>query len=254
MNEADIATLESAGLTHAQAIVYLTLLELGQTKIGTIIEKTSLQSSVVHNTVNRLIELGLVSFVLVGKIRHYQVADPEVFLNFLDQQKAKIDEQKETIRQLLPRLHLLREDAKKKSEVEVYRGERGFQTAYLEEYEKITEGGETLFLAQPEEVHIEDEVIHDVWNKINTVILEKGCTIKGLGPKNLKPIWEERYPKKGYSFRYLNENFPWDVNILNDCVILSLWGDEPIAIKIKDKTFRDNAYRYFQEKWAEGEK
>ena len=254
MNKKDLIVLEGSGLTKAQAVVYLTLLELGQTKIGIIIEKTSLQSSVVHNTINRLIELGHVSFVLVGKIRHYQVADPEVFLNYLDSQKAKIDEQKKSIQELLPRLHLLREGSKKKIEVEVYKGKRGFQTVYIEEYEKVQEGGETFFFAQPERIHLEDESLHDVWNKINKVLFDKNCKIKGLGPKSLKPIWEKRYLEKNHSFRYLEENFPWDVNVFNDCVIISLWGDEPIAIKIKNKTFRDNAQAHFEEKWKEGKK
>jgi len=254
MNETDISTLEAAGLTKSQAIVYLTLLELGQTKIGIVIEKTALQSSVVHNTMNRLIELGLVSFVLAGKIRHYQVADPEVFLNYLDRRKEEIEEQKKSIQELLPRLHLIREESKKKPEVEVYKGKKGFQTAYIEEYEKLPQDGEMNFFALPEESFLESATVHIVWNKLNQILFEKNCTIKGIGSLSVKKNWEEHYSHKNYAFRYLKENFPWDVNIFEDCVILSLWGEEPIAIKIKDKIFRDNAYTYFQEKWKEGEK
>lgn len=254
MNDSDVGIVEAAGLTRAQAIVYLTLLELGQTKIGVIIEKTSLQSSVVHNMINRLIEIGLVSFVVVGKIRHYMVADPEVFLNYLDKQKEEIEEHKKSIQELLPKLHLLREESKQKREVEVYKGERGFKTAYIEEYEKMKPNSESMFLSQPEDIHFDDEVIPDVWNKINKILFDKNCIIKGIGPKSLKSIWSKRYLEKGYVFRYIEENFPWDVNILQDCVILSLWGEEPIAVKIRDKTFRDNAQRYFEEKWKEAKK
>ena len=60
MDESDIKTLERTGLTHAQATIYLILLEMGQSKVGTIIEKTKLQSSVVHNNLNKLIDEGLI--------------------------------------------------------------------------------------------------------------------------------------------------------------------------------------------------
>lgn len=251
MDDKTVLILEQTGLTKAQAIVYLTLLKIGQTKIGVIIEKTSLQSSVVHNAINRLIELGLVNFVIIGKVRHYQTADPGVFLNYLDEKKSRIDEQKVVINSILPRLHLIKEHSKKKTEVEVYKGKKGFQTAFIEEYEKVERNKDTYFLAQPEEIHLEDDFLPVLWNKLNAVLIKKGCSIKGIGPLSLKKVWPKKYKEKNYSFKYVKENFPWDVNILPDCVIVSLWGEEPIAIKIKDEFFKNNAKRYFEEKWKE---
>ena len=46
----DTAILEDIGLTNAEIKVYLSLLELGTATAGPIIEKSCLQSSVVHMT------------------------------------------------------------------------------------------------------------------------------------------------------------------------------------------------------------
>ncbi|HJX05709.1 MAG TPA: helix-turn-helix domain-containing protein [Candidatus Nanoarchaeia archaeon] len=251
MQETDIKTLELTGLTHAQAIIYLTLLELGQTKVGTIIEKTKLQSSVVHNNINKLIDKGLVSFVMMGQIKHYQVAEPSMFLNYLEEQKQSIDESKKEIQKLLPKLKLIREQAKKKTEVEVYQGRNGFKTAYMEEYEKMAKNETAQFIAQPSEFQ-QDEQLHEFFLKINQIVEEKKCIIQGIGPKINKTIWEKFYKnQKNYRLKYINDDFPWGVMIFKEQIIISIWGDEPIIIKIKNKKFRDNALNYFNKKWDE---
>ncbi|KYK26773.1 hypothetical protein AYK26_04845 [Euryarchaeota archaeon SM23-78] len=251
MLETDVKTLETAGLTHAQSIIYLTLLELGQTKIGHIIEKTRLQSSVVHNNINKLIDKGLVNFVMVGKIKHYQVAEPEVFLNYMEEQKQRIDENKREIQKIIPKLNLIKEESKKKTEVEVYKGKKGFKTAFIEEYSKAEPKHTVCFLAMPSEYQA-DQDIQDVFAKVNKIILEKKGKFKGLGPRKVKKLWEGIYTKKkGYELLYLDEDFPWDINILSETVLISLWGDEPTVIKVKNKTFRDHAMRYFNYKWRQ---
>lgn len=247
-------TLESAGLSNAQSIIYLTLIEVGITKVGVIIEQTNLQSSVVHNNLNKLIEKGLVSFVMVGKIKHYQAAEPEVFLNFLEDQKKQIDERKKEINKLLPKLKLQKELAKQKTDVQVFRGRKGFQTAYLEEYEKLSKGQTAQFIGLPSEFQ-EDKSVHDFYLKINNLVEEKKCHLQGLGSSGVRKIWKSFYSnQKTYSLRYLDEEFPWGMMIFKDTILLALWGDDPIIIKIKNLRFRDRALKYFNTKWKSAKK
>lgn len=51
--------LENIGFSKSEAVVYLALLKVGQTKSGKIIKITGLQSSVVHNALNTLEEKDL---------------------------------------------------------------------------------------------------------------------------------------------------------------------------------------------------
>ena len=55
----DTSTLEDIGLSHAEAKIYLTLLELGPSKAGPIIDDTELQSSTVYHVLGSLIKKGL---------------------------------------------------------------------------------------------------------------------------------------------------------------------------------------------------
>ena len=62
----DISILEDIGLTNAEIKVYLALLELGSSTAGPILEKSKLQNSVVHMTLNKLIDKGFVTFIKEG--------------------------------------------------------------------------------------------------------------------------------------------------------------------------------------------
>ena len=75
--------LEDIGLTPAEIKIYLALLELGATTAGPILQKTGLQNSVVHMTLNKLVDKGLISFVKEGKINHYQAANPKHIIEFI---------------------------------------------------------------------------------------------------------------------------------------------------------------------------
>ena len=80
--------LEELGLSTAEAKIYLALLELGQSKTGKIIDITHLQSSTVYHVMGSLIEKGLVSFIIKGKVKYYQAEPPESFLLFLEEKKT----------------------------------------------------------------------------------------------------------------------------------------------------------------------
>ena len=84
--------LEDLGLTNAEAKIYLALLQEGQSKTGKIIDVTKMQSSTVYHVLGSLIEKGLVSYILIGKIKYYQAESPESFLFFLDEKKRKLEE------------------------------------------------------------------------------------------------------------------------------------------------------------------
>ena len=71
------------GLSNAEAKIYLALLELGSSKTGRIIDRTKLQSSTVYHVLGSLVEKGIVSHILQGKVKHYNAEPPEAFLNFL---------------------------------------------------------------------------------------------------------------------------------------------------------------------------
>ena len=82
--------LEDLGLTKSEIKVYLALLELGSSTAGDIIKKANIQNSVLHFTINNLIEKGLVTYVKKGKFRVYQPANPETLISYIEDKKKQL--------------------------------------------------------------------------------------------------------------------------------------------------------------------
>ena len=64
--------LESLELTKNEIKIYLEVLNLGKTKANKIAETTLLHTSKIYESLQRLIEKGLVSYVIENKIKYFQ--------------------------------------------------------------------------------------------------------------------------------------------------------------------------------------
>ena len=114
----DDSILEDIGLTRAEIKIFLTLLKLGSSTAGEIVEKSGLQNAVVHRAFHSLSEKGLISYIFEGKKKYYQSADPKIFIQFIDEKKSRLEE-------LLPELIKQQNTAVHKPIATIYKGKRG---------------------------------------------------------------------------------------------------------------------------------
>src|SRR3989338_5230315 len=134
----DTSILENFGLSKGEINVYFTLLELGTNKVGRVIEKSGMASSAVHNSVNALIDKGLVSYIKKGKIKYYQAVPPKQLIEFIDDKKKKLQ-------QILPELELKQKLAEERQEAEIFEGTKGIITMLNLLIENTKKGDEYLF-------------------------------------------------------------------------------------------------------------
>ena len=118
LNKMDTSILEDIGLTGAEIKVFLSLLELGSTTAGKVVEKSGLQNAVVHRAFHSLAEKGLITYVKEGKIKHYQTIEPKQLVNFLEEKKARLQK-------LLPELEAKRKIGDQKPQASIFQGVRG---------------------------------------------------------------------------------------------------------------------------------
>ncbi len=118
----DISALENIGLSQVEVKIFLTVLELGETKAGKIIEKSNLQSSSVYNAINKLISKGLISYIKKGQVKFYRAADPETIVDYIELKK------KEYLK-LLPELKAKQMKGKEEG-VEFFISFRGIKTIF----------------------------------------------------------------------------------------------------------------------------
>jgi len=213
--------LEDLGFTNAEIKIYLALLELGTSTAGPIIEKSGLQSSVVHTTLNKLVNKGFVSFVKEGQRNHYQAANPKHISDYIDEKKKQFEE-------ILPQLLLKQKSSKKKSEVTTFKGIKGVRELL---YELLDTSGKEhhTFGSSKESLMMGDAF----WLNYHRKRASKGISAKLLFNESLKE-WTDinKYPKALYKFTKTGFEPLTETIIRNDKIGIIIWISPPIGILI----------------------
>jgi len=233
----DISVLEDIGLTNSEAKIYLALLELGETKVGKIIKKSGVASSVVHNSINNLVEKGLVSYVRRGKIKFYQAVSPKQILSL-------IEERKNNFLKVLPELDSRQKKSEEKQEAEIFKGIKGVTSMLNILIEDVRKGDDYLFFSV--DIEEKNKEIQDFFWKYDVKRKDKGLIVKGLAPKQLKHLFEKR---RFVKMRYTNFPILSNVSLCNDKIALFSWVDKPVGYLIKSKEITKIYRDFFNRVW-----
>jgi HTH-type transcriptional regulator, sugar sensing transcriptional regulator len=141
----DTIILEDIGLTKSEIKVYLALLEIGSSSTGKIVDKSKTTSSKIYEVLDKLIEKGLVSYVIKSSVKYFEAAPPERIMDYVKEKEEKVKSQKEKLENLLPELELKRKLSNYKSEATILRGLKGAQTA-MGDVLKTMKRGEEYYL------------------------------------------------------------------------------------------------------------
>ena len=229
--------LEDLGLSKGEIKVYLTLLELGSTKVGKIIEKSKLASSAVHNSLNTLTNKGLISYIKKGKIKFYQAAPAKQIVNFIEDKKKKALE-------ILPELELKQKLAEDKQEAEIFTGMKGVITL-LNEFIENTKKGDIFYFFSVDVKGMNKE-IQNFFEKYDAKRKAKGLIVKGLARNELKSFYKHRIRLQ---VKYLDFPIPTNVSMCNNKIVLITWGDNPSGILIHSPQLYESQISFFKELW-----
>lgn len=233
----EISILEDLGLSKGEIKVYLTLLRLGSTKVGKIIEKSNMASSAVHNSLNSLIDKGLIFFTKSGKIKYYQAVPPKQLVDFIEDKKKKI-------LKILPELEAEQTLSKEKQEAEIFVGTKGVTTMLNLLIENSKRGDEYLFFAVNVEEH--NEEIQRFFLNYDAKRRAKELIVKGLVPKELKSLFEERSILR---MKYTKFPIPSNISIFKNKTALFSWGEKPIGYIITSEQISDMFKNFFDSIW-----
>jgi len=235
----DIEILEDLGLTASEIKTYITLLELGSSSAGKILEKSGLQNSVVHRALNSLIEKGLVNFILEGRIKIYQATDPEHFRQFIDNKKQRFE-------QILPELKKKQSLAKETSQATIYKGKRGITEIY---YKMISLKGEYLTFGGGEPCV--EKMGLTWWNNLHKKRVANKLPSRQLFDESVKPQAGQILKNPMTKVRFLSKEFAQfqETVIVGDYVAINVFTENPYGILIKDSSVARGYKKYFEMLW-----
>jgi sugar-specific transcriptional regulator TrmB len=232
--------LEGLGLTRNEAIIYITLLDLGKSHIGQISEKTRMHRRTIYDCLERLIDRGLVSFVLEGKTRFFIAVNPGKLKDMAEEKEAKIE-------QVLPKLLSIAKKSKEKTEVNVYSGKEGLKNV-MEDLIKskpkmwlsLTSAAKArqafpIYLDQFHDRRVKEKIFLRIVFARNEGIMKRAKELKKT------KLTEVRFT----NFEYV---MPISIWIYDDKTSFLLWDSET-GIIIRNKETAESFRHYFELIW-----
>lgn len=237
--------LEQLGLTKAEIQVYLALLELGSAATGKIVAKSKASSSKIYEILDKLIDKGLVSYVVVSGVKHFEAAPPERILEYVSEKEKVLEKQKQELQHILPELKLKQTLSKYKSEATLYKGMKGLHNAFYSALDLLNKKDEMLVIGIPQR----SPQVNRFFVSFNKERARRGIRSRQIFNEIAKDELQaqpENTPNT--ENRFTPEITPAAINIIKDRVIIFPETKEPLLIQIDSKEVADS-FRVQFEKW-----
>ncbi|MBI2559366.1 hypothetical protein HYW20_08645 [Candidatus Woesearchaeota archaeon] len=232
----------SLGLTPNETKVYKTLLELGTAQAGSITEKSGIHRRNVYDSLSRLMEKGLISFVIVNNKKLFSPVNPKRFLEIIEEKRFELESLKNDFKKALPEFEL-QAKFQERHDVRFFKGPEGLKTVF----EDIIRTGEDYIGYGPGrqlEKILKHYFRHFVSKRVKArIALRLIYDEESRGKIRKNPLSTIRYIPEQYSSRAA-------LRIYGDKVaILLLSEEEPLAIVIKNKAIAEGYRKYFEVMW-----
>lgn len=227
--------LQKIGFASNEAKIYLILLEYGSLQAGEISKKTQINRRTTYDTIERLIEKGYLSYVIVTNKRVFKAVNPDLIIE-------KIKEMEKQAQEFLPQLKSIYEGTKEEHEANIYRGKKGIKSILndiLKQKEYVVFGSNEKF---PEIMQ------HDfsLFQKRKKDLKINSRTIMSISMKN-KPLLKEAFT----TYRFIPESYslPTSTFVYGNKVAIIIWSEMPVGMVTESKDVANSFKQYFEALW-----
>jgi sugar-specific transcriptional regulator TrmB len=245
----DFSFLQELNLTKNEIKIYSALSNLGSVTAGRLTYETGLHRSRVYESLNRLAEKGLVSFIKKENVTYFEATSPEKILDYLEEEKIKIEEKRKNIKKILPKLEKARE-TKPTAEAYILQGVEGFKAMRRDVLKQAT--GEHMLIGA---ISREDRVMPIFFEKWNKERIKKKIKLRFLHKEEARGSYMVKL--KFQETKYLPPNIsnPAVINIYGDRVVNVIWkGNYPLCFVMINKDVADAYKKYFELLWKTAKK
>lgn len=241
--------LEEIGLTKTEIKIYLSLLKLGQSTTTKIVKDAKIYASKVYEFLDKLIQKGLVSYVIKSNKKHFSATEPEFLKEFLKEKQREIQEQQKEISNILPQLKAIKKSGEDTIQSEIYEGLRGVKSVYEKIISTLQKGETQYIIGAP---RIANELIEGFlldWHKRR---IKKGIKCKYIYDSDVRDYGRIREEMPLTKVRYLPKKIasPVWIEIFKDNIVIGhIKGKNAVLFLIKDKEIVQGYLNYFDLIW-----
>jgi len=224
----NLSLLLQFGLHKNDIKVYEALVSIGRTKSGALMEKAGVGSSRLYASLEILITKGLVSYEVRNNVRYYKPEKIDALIEQSKESTRALTALAETIRSVTP-------TTTERNETNVFEGYHGFRRAFFEHVERMSKGEELRIIGfgirAPER-----RALSKFLDEINVLALAKKSKMHALFDEEFRKKPGIPNVGKGADIHFLPSSYfgPTAYNISKSEVLLSVWGKNPLVIRIRN--------------------
>jgi len=236
---------EQFGFAKNEAIIYEVLLTEGELSVGDVAKKSEVHRRNVYDSLNRLIEKGVVFEIYNQRENHYQAVDPHKFREFIQEREDMLD-------RVMPSLQELYKAVPHKDDVFVYRGPEGWKN-YMND---MLQTEETAYFIGAKGMWLDERVKH-FFPRFEKEFKAKGMKFYHLFDHEVKEQCPEIFDHTGKNHRFLPSEYSSGgaidifgdrVNILSNAKIGGFGEDFSFTV-IVNKDIADSFRKWFHLMW-----
>jgi len=237
----DYRIFEDIGLTKGETAVYLAMLELGSVTVKPIVDKSKVSYSKIYDILERLIDKGVVSYVIKDNKKYFEAAPVEKIMDYIKEKEKRIIDQKEKLSEILPQLKLRQQKSGYAAESTIYKGIKGLKTAFSSSMNRLNKNQEILIISNMNE----SESINIFFHNFIKDTIKKRLRIRTLSNEEDKSL--VKWPKK----RYVQHTIPATIALFNDIVIIFPKSEDIVLFVINSKEVAESFKIQFEEWWEQ---
>ncbi len=241
-------SLEYAGLSRNETKVYLALLPLGSATAGELISKAAIPRSKIYVVLDRLIEKGLASFVVKGRIRYFQASPPYHLKEILEKKEETIKTQKQEIEKIIPNLVEMQKEGYEEQKAVMFEGTKGVKAAITDILNSLESGASYAVFTMGEELAREDLILFFKWYHSQRV--KKGIKVRLVTNRKTNKVMKKYHMYPLMKLHISEQTMPTGIFIYADKVLTLVWGEKPIAVIVKSKLLNQRYREFFENMWA----
>ena len=238
-----IEELTLLGLTPGEARIYLSLLKAGSSKVGAVVRESGVSYSKVYDVLERLSSKGLVSHVLIGKVKHYSAAEPYRLNDYINKKEERLQTEKELSGRIIPEILKFAGTGQRNSS-EIFAGLKGLRTAYEILLQDAEKGNVLRYFYPFDDYH---EIASPFYERMHLFQKKKQLEERGIGTTIFKKSKHYR-DLKDVRMRFVTFPLPGTMDIFDDKILMVSW-ENATGILISSREISNHFKRYFDSIW-----
>lgn len=201
---------QALGLSKNEAVVYEALLIHGESSVERISRKSKVYRRNVYDTLNRLMEKGLVFEILESRQNKYQAVEPDKLMEL-------VQEKEQILSKIMPDLKKHYASVPHKQEVYIYRGSEGWKN-YMRD---ILRSGEDFYSLGAKGAWL-DKRSQPFFDQFIKQVKKKGIKMHHLFDHEVKEQFPDIIKHVGKEYKFLPEGYsaPATIDFIGDRVYI----------------------------------